>query len=55
MSTTRTVAKCGDEIARQILWRETLLHEMQYHIVEQSRHHIIALVTVDAHSTRLIA
>lgn len=55
MTTTSTVTKRRDEIAGEIPRREAMLHEMQYHIVEQSRHHIVALVTVDSHSPRLVA
>jgi hypothetical protein len=28
---------------------------MQYHIVEQSRHHIVALITIDSQLPRLVA
>jgi hypothetical protein len=55
MPSTRAIAKGRHQISREIPRRQTMLHEMQYHIVEQSRHHIIALITVDSQPPSLIA
>ena len=55
MTATGAIAKGRYQIAGEIARRQTMLHEMQYHIVEQSRHHIVALITIDSHSPRLIA
>jgi hypothetical protein len=55
MPATSTIAKRCHQIAGEIPRRQTMLHEMQYHIVEQSRHHIVALITVDSQPPSLVA
>lgn len=48
------IAKRRDEIASQVARGETILDEVKYHIVEQCRHHLSALVTVESELPRLI-